>query len=325
MSSTNQPAAPTSPPAAVNRTLTFATPDLTPTTATTTATESPTPSCNHCAATINASLLQFAKDQGWNPTQPSWNDAAKELARANGYGPMNWNAATRRLALDNGYRAQPPGPIWDEATRNLARANGYEPATPITWNAETQQLARTNGYGPMTWNAETQQLARNNGYSAPIDEVPQGQPIFPPVLVKPNRTADQEVAYLNKGCKRRTATNQKPAGAVKVHYGRRTFPRGNRNIRMQTLQVRRSTATTRPSDVIYLPATSRPTDQVRIAEYMATAMNDVPVIIHGHRIHHETIMNALDAHAQACHAMASNAMSMHDTNTSAAANGFAEP
>ena len=57
---------------------------------------------------------------------------------------------------------------------------------------------------------------------------------------------------------------------------------------------------------------NRPTDQVRHAEYMATAMDALAVEIQGHRFHHSAVIAALDAHADVAHWAAVNEIANHD-------------
>ena len=73
----------------------------------------------------------------------------------------------------------------------------------------------------------------------------------------------------------------------------------------------------RVNSVNYLPSMNRSTDQVRHAEYEATAMDAYAVIIHGHRFHHSTVMTALDTHAQVSHAAVVDAIAAHDGHVNA--------
>ena len=131
---------------------------------------------------------------------------------------------------------------------------------------------------------------------------------------------------MKKGPRRRTNNNQKAAGAVKIRCGRRTFHKTNGPITVPTLTVRRHDNTTKPADPIFLMAEGRPTDQERLADYMATAMDQIPVNIHGHRLHYSTIMQALEAHATTAHQQAMDAIARHDINAaSAQAIGFNDP
>ena len=84
-----------------------------------------------------------------------------------------------------------------------------------------------------------------------------------------------------------------------------------------TPQSSAAVVTTRSQDHVYLPSMNRSTDQVRHAEYEATAMDAHAVVIHGHRFHHSTVMTALDTHAQVSHAATVNAIAAHDGHVNA--------
>ena len=91
------------------------------------------------------------------------------------------------------------------------------------------------------------------------------------------------------------------------------------------LRVKRGNDNTRDHDQLYIPAMSHPTDQIRHAEYMADALDAVPVMINGNRFHHSDIIKALDDHAARAHEFAVDAVAEPDGHGSALAIGFVEP
>ena len=205
-------------------------------------------------------------------------------------------------------------------------------ATAPTFDAAAQQLAADNGWGLLPtatngiWNAGLTSAAQANGLHPMIDEVPiTGMIHIPHTHVRATRSAAAERNYLKKGCRNRTNANQKPPGRAKVHYGRRTYQCANGPITLAHLQIQRRDGTTRNHDDIYLPAMSRPTDQVRHAEYMAHAMDKIPVNIQGHHFHHSTILAALDVHAASAHKLATDHMANHDGHQDGQHIGFTDP
>jgi hypothetical protein len=147
-------------------------------------------------------------------------------------------------------------------------------------------------------------------------------PTINPIASTP-RTPAQARAYLKKGPRQKTATNQKARGQAKIHYGRKTFQKPNGNITITTLTVQRKNATSKPADPIFLFANERATDQGRQADYMASAMDQIPITLNGNRFHYSTIMLALEQHARESYSHAIDTMANHDTGAAdAAAIGF---
>jgi hypothetical protein len=200
-----------------------------------------------------------------------------------------------------------------------------------SWDDKAKKLAAENGWGPIPtptngiWNNSLTLAANANGLFDRVNDIPLGSPIqFTPRLAAQHRSPTAERSYLKKGCHLRNHTNQKTPGTVKVHHGRRTFFRPNGRVTMTHVRVKRSDDTTRNNDHIYLASMSRPTDQVRHAECVADAVDSIPVIIDGHRFHHEKIIQALDVHAERAHEFATNAIAEHDGHGSALAIGFTD-
>ena len=254
------------------------------------------------------------------PSLSTWNHSTRALARQNGWIELPWNEAAQSLARQNGWGPIPTANnnIWNGNLAAAARRNGFHDATD-GWG-ELPTLA--NGI----WNDTLTQAANAQGLYARANNVPNLGPVpFTNRMANATRNSTKEHAYLMKGCRRRTNTNQKRPGNVKIHYGRRTFQRTNGPITMTHLCVKRGNDNTRDHDHVYVPAMSRPTDQIRHAEYMADAMDAVPVTINGNRFHHSEIIQALDEHAARAHEFAANAIAEHDGHGSALAIGFVEP
>ena len=194
------------------------------------------------------------------------------------------------------------------------------------------KLAADNGWGILPtstngiWNASLTAAANTNGLFAKTMELAATPTHFPTMMAARNpRTATAQRSYLKKGCRLRHNTNQKPPGHVKVHHDRRTFQRANGNITMTHIQVQRRLDNTRDCDNIYLPAMNRPTDLIRHAEYMATAMDNVPVVIAGNHFHHSTVLAALEQHATTSQSLVADAIAQHDGHNSANAVGYTDP
>ena len=236
---------------------------------------------------------------------PNFNDPLPGATAAANAGPINSPILPRNLALAPTATNQP---VWNAATQQLARDNGWNPTQAPAWNDAIRQLATANGWSPL------------------IDDVP-ATTVFQPLQAVHGahhtvRTAAQELAYLKKGGKLRHNGNQKPAGQVKVHYGRRTFQRQNGPITISHLRVLRGNHNTRDCDNIYLLGANRPTDQIRHAEFHASAMDSIPVIIDGHRFHFSKVAQALEVHAAHSHARSLDAIAAADGHGNAANVGY---
>ena len=280
----------------------------------------------------DAATQKLALDNGWGKL-PTTLEELQKLAVDSGFGTSFtvWDATAQQLATDNGWGLlpTPTNNIWNASLTQAANAHGLYALDD--WNANAQQLAANNGWGLLptatnnVWDASLTQAANAHGLYAHVNEVPNVPTQFTQRLVDNTRSAAAERSYLKKGCRMRNANNQKAPGQVKVHYGRRTFQRTNGRITMAHVRIKRGNDNTRAQDNIYLPSMSRPTDQVRHAEYMADAMDSIPVQIGNHRFHHERVVDALDRHAERSHQYATDAIAEHDGHGSGLAVGFTDP
>jgi len=155
-------------------------------------------------------------------------------------------------------------------------------------------------------------LATANGWAPLANEVPLGPVALPPTRVTPRTDAGKE-AFLKKGFCLKNAHNHSNNGTKKVHYGTHTFHMANGPITLQTLRVGQRDQTSRPNDPVYVASHNRASNQIRLTEYMARAMDGTPVTIHGNRFHHSTVIAALNAHASTAHVLSTNSVCTHDT------------